>query len=70
MNPYISLPWFIASIIFAISFGFSVTIIILNNLPGTFSDAITALDKCEKSLPRDQNCIITAIPQKQDNSLE
>lgn len=31
--------------------------------PGPFKQAVDALEQCEKSLPRDQNCVIIAIPE-------
>jgi hypothetical protein len=34
-------------------------------MPGTKIDRYNkAIEDCEKNLPRDQNCVITAIPKK------
>ena len=32
-------------------------------ISGTFTLAIDAIEQCEKSLPRDQKCIIVAVPE-------
>lgn len=41
------------------------TVIFAVNFPGTITyKAISAKEECEKSLPRDQHCIITAIPKE------
>lgn len=39
--------------------------------PGTIIDkGFAAIETCEKSLPRDQHCIITATPQEKRNTYE
>lgn len=43
--------------------GALITLALANFFPGTvLRSARDALTECEKSLPRDQHCIITAIP--------
>ena len=51
------------SFIFGIYFGAIILILALILIPGSVTkQGRTALEECEKSLPRDQHCIITAIP--------
>lgn len=46
-------------------------IIFAVNFSGTITyKAIAAKQDCEKSLPRDQHCIITATPQEERNTYE
>lgn len=46
--------------------GFLIAIIIFNFFPGTLlKSARTAIEDCENTLPRNQYCIITAIPETQ-----
>lgn len=44
--------------------GASLFIMLITSLPGSYrQDAVDALERCEYNLPRDQNCIITAVPE-------
>jgi hypothetical protein len=46
---------------FVCGMGFAVLFIVC--ISGTFKLAIDAIEQCEKSLPRDQKCIIVAVPE-------
>lgn len=49
-----------------IALGIFIGLAIFNYFPGTLlKSARTAIEECEKTLPRDQHCIITAIPETQ-----
>jgi len=41
----------------------SVLIYEQSSMLGPFKQAVDALEQCEKSLPRDQECVIIAIPE-------
>jgi hypothetical protein len=43
--------------------GTLIVVLTLAFTPGTFTRAAHALGECEKSLPRDQECVIIAIPK-------
>ena len=43
--------------------GTLIVVLIFSFVPGPFSQATDALKQCEKSLPRDQECVIIAIPK-------
>lgn len=46
-------------------FGAVIALMLTNYLPGSFlKSAKIAIEECEKSLPRDQHCIISAIPEE------
>lgn len=47
--------------VFVCGMGFAALLIVC--IPGTFTLAIDAIEQCEKSLPRDQKCIIVAVPE-------
>ncbi len=41
-------------------------LVVVNYFPGSLlKSAKIAIDECEKSLPRDQHCIISAIPEEE-----
>jgi hypothetical protein len=43
--------------------GVGSTLAVTSNLPGfTWADAKVVLQECESTLPRNQNCVLTAIP--------
>jgi len=46
---------------FVCGMGFGVLFFVC--ISGTFTLAIDAIEQCEKSLPRDQKCIIVAVPE-------
>ena len=48
-------------------FGLICAMIILSIPSGLFHQAVTAIDECEKNLPRSQECVITAIPKEEVN---
>ena len=33
------------------------------SVPGPFKQAVDALEQCERTLPRDQKCVIIAVPE-------
>jgi len=43
--------------------GIGVAALLIVFVPGTFTQAEEALKQCEKSLPRDQKCVIIAVPE-------
>jgi hypothetical protein len=43
--------------------GIGVAALLIAFVPGTFTQAKDALEQCKKSLPRDQECVIIAIPK-------
>lgn len=46
-------------------FGVVIGLMVVNYFPGSLlQSAKIAIDECEKSLPRDQHCIISAIPEE------
>lgn len=54
-------------IFFSICMGFLMALVVINFFPGTMlKSARNAIAECEKSLPRDQHCIISAIPDPQN----
>jgi hypothetical protein len=50
------------------SFGFGlifgvVVLVLLNKLPSSYlAQAKAAIEECESTLPRDERCVITAVP--------
>ena len=46
---------------FVCGMGFAALLIVC--ISGMFTLAIEAIEQCEKSLPRDQKCILTAVPE-------
>ena len=47
--------------------GIIVFMVLLATLPGSIvRQANEALKECEKSLPRDQNCVVIALPVSKD----
>jgi hypothetical protein len=50
------------SFLMGVAIGF-IVLLLLSSLPGTYPTmAREAIEKCEAELPRNQNCILTAIP--------
>jgi len=43
--------------------GIGVAALLIAFVPGTFTQAKDALEQCEKSLPRNQKCVIIAVPE-------
>lgn len=43
--------------------GMAIGALLIVCISGTFTLAIEAIEQCEKSLPRDQKCIIVAVPE-------
>jgi hypothetical protein len=43
--------------------GIGVVALLIAFVPRTFTQAKDALEQCEKSLPKDQKCVIIAIPE-------
>ena len=43
--------------------GMGLGVLLFVCISGTFTLAIDAIEQCEKSLPRDQKCIIVAVPE-------
>ena len=53
--------------IFGLLFGVFSTVALIDISPTSYYNVVnTALKECEKSLPRDQNCIIIALPIDKD----
>jgi hypothetical protein len=46
---------------FVCGMGFAVLFIVC--ISGTFTQATDALEQCERTLPRDQKCVIIAVPE-------
>jgi len=60
-NNHESFVWLLIGFIVGGSFTIGVAV----NFPGTITyKAIAAKEECQKSLPRDQYCIIAAIPEE------
>ena len=52
----------------SITCGVFIVLFVVNFLPGSlFNSAKKAMNECEKTLPRNQHCIITAIPAPQND---
>lgn len=48
-----------------IAFGAMIALLVANYLPGSLlRSAKIAIDDCERALPRNQHCIISAIPKE------
>ena len=44
----------------------TIVVVCLNLMPWAYrTQAVKALEECEKTLPRNQECMITAIPKEQ-----
>lgn len=54
------LPGFVLGLILGL-----VALMLTDSLSGSYrSLAVAALEECEKTLPRNQQCVITAIPEE------